>query len=859
MKKLFCFLFTIIWFAAIAQDVSKNEQDKTQYFVSGHFDDTTKTFIGKETIIFKNIYKDTLTAIYIRLDANAYSSDTTQYSNTLVAANQTDFYFSGKSDKGYISGLKFQINNSNIEIVSIDTISNELLKLNLSEPLVLGNSLELSSLINIQLPYNFNNNGFMESTIYFQNWIPKIAGINHQEWSLYPFVNRGKVFTNSSKYSFQLTGLEKYKLFLDAQPQDGKLLGNDIQSNSSDIIAIKTPNTAQLSKENLILNFIQVGDKVSKNRINEMGDSIVSFISKLNRKYGSNIQPQLNVYLNLFSISYGEEDKILINTSDKKWSVPLEKQLAQIYILNKSKIDVQKYPYLAEGLAFELYYQNTNNSNKGYKFPKSNLTDDCNWLRFYQLQNTKQLQPYKLPSSQYNNSNFPIAPVYGFVKSIDNNSTILDSIITKLQTNSDNYLPFSNLNYRDSIYQSVEKKDYKLSFLFNLKNTDKYKYLNIAPSIGYNNYDKIMVGASIHNYQIPLQKFSFLIAPMYSFTSKKLNGAARLEYNIWNRQDHWKFGISGVRNSINELNQPEYERLFQSMYRITPRIDYIKYLSDTRSFTFFARDLIINQQAYRFNYNVGTDAYTPYNQDFHNNIAEVNLGLDDRRNLYPYSANLDLMQVKNILRLSWTGKYFFNFNSIGEGISTRLFAGKIFYLKAQTNAVQVNNASYGFYMNGASGNEDFLFSDYYIGRSESTGWMSQQIMERDGFFKVKPPGISSSNFGFSDNWLSSLNIVADIPQKINPFQMLPFKVPLKIFVDIGSYSELWMDKANSEKLLYDAGIQLSLFKSFVNVYVPIAFSRAYKDIYNSVYSNNKFLKTISFSINLNALNYKQYL
>lgn len=809
MKKIFCFLFTIISFAAMSQDGSKNEQDKTQYFVSGHFDDTTKTFIGKETILFKNIYKDTLNAIYIRLDANAYSSDTTQYSNTLVAANQTDFYFSGKSDKGYISGLKFQINNSNIEIISIDTISNELLKLNLSEPLRLGKSLELSSLINIQLPYNFNNNGFTESTIYFQNWIPKIAGINHQEWSLYPFVNRGKVFTNLSKYRFKLTGLEKYKLFLNAQVLDGDLSRNSIQANSSDIIAIKTPNTTQISKDNIILNFIQVGNKVSKNRINEIGDFIVLFTSKLNRKYGSNIQSQINVYLNLFPNNYGEEDKIFINTSDKKWQVSLQKQLAQIYILNKAKIDVQKYPYLADGLAFELYDLNMNNNYKGYKFPKSNVADDCNWLKFYQLQNTKQLQPYKLASSQYNNSNFPIAPVYGFANSISNNSSILDSIITRLQANSDNYLPFSNLNYSDSICQSDGKKDYKLSFLFNLKNTDKYNYLNIAPSLGYNNYDKIMVGALIHNYQIPLEKFSFLIAPMYSFTSKKLNGAARLEYNIWNRQDHWKFGISGMRYSIDELNSPEYERLFQSMYRITPRVYYVKYLGVTKVLQVFARDVILRHQEYRFSYNSSTNLYSPYNGNFPSNIAEVNIGLVDRRNLYPYSSNLDIMQVKNVLRLSWTGKYFFNYNSKGEGISTRLFAGKIFYLKDQTNEVLNSNALYGFYMNGATGAQDFLYSDYFVGRNESSGWMTQQIMERDGFFKVKVPAGSSSNFGFSDNWLSSLNIIADIPESVNPFQVLPFKIPLKVFVDAGTYSKLWSNNVNSEKLLYDAGFQLS--------------------------------------------------
>lgn len=855
MEKLFGLLFIILSFNVYGLNTKNESGDNIRYIVSGHFDDTTKTFIGKETIIFKNDFKDTLQAVYMRLDANAYSLDTTKYSNALVSANKTAFYFSGKNEKGYISGLKLSITNSEVEIASIDTISYELLKINLSQPLHRDQTMELTTLVNIQLPYNFNNNGFTASTIYFQNWIPKIAGFYNGDWCLIPFEYREKVYTNTSNYNFQIGGLDKYKIFYSSNvisaASEIKLLGN-----SSDIIAISNPSIQSISRNNREFVFVQEGQKIPRDVLNKISDTLARFISKLETNYGNFPLEKINVYINLFSSSYDENDKIFINYPSKKWQVKLEQQVASIFVNNKLNINSQSLPYLSNGLA-QYYYEQTKKQAKS-KFPQNHFPNDFNNLLLDQLENTKQLQSYRLSTDQYNSKNFPISPTYSFSKILGSNSSLADSLTNLLQSNEANSGNLFNQHYKDSFYVPMNKKEDKLSFLFNLNHTDKYRYWNIAPSIGYNNYDKFMLGALIHNYQLPLNKFNFLVAPMYSFSSKKINGAARLEYNIWNPKDHWKFGIGGVRYSINELNQPQYERLFQSMYRITPRIDYIKYLGETKDIHVFVRDLIISHQDYRFNYNADNNSYSAYNQNFNNNIVQANISLEDRRNLYPYSANLDIMQVKNILRLAWTGKYFFNYNAKCEGISTRLFAGKIFYLKDQTNEVQVNNAPFGFYMNGPSGNQDFLYSDYFIGRNETSGWMNQQIMERDGFFKVKTPGLSSSNLGFSDNWLSSLNVVADIPQNWNPFQVLPFKIPLKVFVDIGSYSELWSGTDNSEKLLYDAGFQLSLFKSLVNVYIPIVYSRKYRDAYNSV-PNNKFLRTLSFSINLNALNYKKYL
>ncbi|HRH61630.1 MAG TPA: hypothetical protein PL045_13725, partial [Chitinophagaceae bacterium] len=97
-----------------------------------------------------------------------------------------------------------------------------------------------------------------------------------------------------------------------------------------------------------------------------------------------------------------------------------------------------------------------------------------------------------------------------------------------------------------------------------------------------------------------------------------------------------------------------------------------------------------------------------------------------------------------------------------------------------------------------------------------------------------------------------------IPDNINPLNVLPFKLPVKFFIDIGTYSEAWKDNPATGRFLYDAGLQLSLFKEGINIYLPLLYSKVYSDYYKSVYPEKRFSKTISFSINLNVLKVENF-
>ncbi|WP_156522656.1 gluzincin family metallopeptidase [Arachidicoccus ginsenosidimutans] len=399
-------------------------------------------------------------------------------------------------------------------------------------------------------------------------------------------------------------------------------------------------------------------------------------------------------------------------------------------------------------------------------------------------------------------------------------------------------------------------KSLKPAFLFNLKETDKYHYLSFLPSVGYNNYDKAMLGIMVHNYQLPLNKFNFLLAPMYATNSKTLAGVGRLEYNIWKPNAWWRFSVSGERFSMNDLSLNTVEPVFLQVNKFVPSIGYTKYYRENapyKKWNFLLRAFVLKQDYFTYP-QINDSTYTVSKSAETKTIVEFQTTLKDDRALYPYSMNFKIDGDKDFLRLGFTGNYFLNYDASGKGLNVRLFAGKFIYLNSnsQYGLDNYNLSPYFLTLSGRNGSQDFSYSNYFIGRNEQTGWMSQQIMQGDGFFKVASPLVEPS-IGVSDNWIGALNFTADVPDKINPFSVLPFKVPLRVFFDAGTYSEAWNDNPQSGKYLYDAGLQVSVLHDAVTVYFPLLYSKVYRDNYKSAFPTKRFVHTISFSIDLEKL------
>jgi len=393
---------------------------------------------------------------------------------------------------------------------------------------------------------------------------------------------------------------------------------------------------------------------------------------------------------------------------------------------------------------------------------------------------------------------------------------------------------------------------------------DDQNLITIGPAAGGNSYDKFMAGAFITNVKLPLNRFNFFVAPMYAFGSKRFTGIGKFDYAFYPNKTFRKVDLflNGSTFSQNEFEDSAGKKTFLGFQKIVPGIRFTLKQRDPRSTlqryiqwkTFFisedelrfSRDSVFNPPG----------VVTTVTKDKHDRtLNQLLLVIGNFRTLYPYRGELRLEQAEDFARAAFTGNYFFNYRRQG-GFNVRLFAGKFFYLGSKTISKEFNTDRFHLNLTGPNGYEDYTYSDYFIGRNKFEGFANQQIMMRDGGFKVRTD-LLASKVGKTDNWLIATNLTSDIPNNINPLSLLPFKIPLRVFLDIGTYAEAWDKDAEGDRFLFNAGLQLSLLKNTVNIYLPIIYSAVYKDYIQSTLEKNKFLKTISFNIDISNFSPKK--
>lgn len=394
------------------------------------------------------------------------------------------------------------------------------------------------------------------------------------------------------------------------------------------------------------------------------------------------------------------------------------------------------------------------------------------------------------------------------------------------------------------------KKQIRLTLIGKPDETGKYHYIGIAPALGYNYYDQLMVGGIVHNYSLPLQPFKFVVLPLYATGSKQLNGIARVSYT-WYPQNVFysvEAGASGALFTRNTYTDSAGHTNYLRFNKVAP---YLR-------FTFRNRD--VHSQLRRYiqlkyyligedNLSFGWDSVemkSTYSvQKKRRSLGQIRLVTENYRALYPYKWELQLEAGKSFGRIAYTGNYFFNYPK-GGGMNVRGFAGKFFYLGNKSSLSYSDTYPYYLNMTAPKGEEDYTYSNYFVGRNEFDGFLSQQVMMRDGGFKVRTDFLSNK-VGKTDNWLLAANFTSTIHPKL----------PVKLFFDAGTSSNAWESESDEPRLLFDAGVQLSLFKDILNIYVPVIYSKVYRDYFRSTPGNN-FWQRISFSIDIQHINFKKF-
>lgn len=892
-------------------------QQKVDYTIDVSLNDVEHTLDGFVKMIYANNSPDTLSWIWIHCWPNAYKNDKTAFSEQMLANGRTDFYFSDKSRKGYINRLDFRVDGEAARMEDHPRYI-DIIKIILPHPLPPGGTALITTPFHEQLPFNFSRGGHVGNTYQVTQWYPKPAVYDSKGWHPIPYLDQGEFYSEFGDYDVRITVPRSYVVASTGQLQpDSSQDINTIQPLSTGG-SVKTLRYLQKNVHDFAW-FADKKYKTDHDTLHLPSGRIID-IYACYKPAPKSLWPKAIQYIKdairFHSSLIGEYPYNTVSVAQIKTAIPegmeyptiaaisdqptapgldltIQHEIGHNWFYSALGTDERRFPWMDEGI--NTYYDNRYAkakypgwhpymSNKPGQTPAwllKKMPEDQDRLLLNTLAGEKKDQPISTSSEDFTTANYQLvaySKAAAWMRQLEDSlgRPLFDSCMqvwffkwqfkhpypedfqTSITTSSHKDLStlFAQLDQKGSLPPIQQHRKLQPTLLFNYRNTDKIDYINLLPAICYNKYDGFMAGMVIHNYNLPFDRFQFLAAPLYAAGSRQVNGIAGISYSWYPDKRFKKITLALWSERFSSLSSVDSngQKLFGGYYKLTPilRVQLgSSYPRSTRQQYIEWKTFLIGEK--------GPDGYVikstdslPYvrnmgKYDFRY-LNQLSLHAEDKRVLYPWKALLQLQQGDRFYRINFTGNYFFNY-AAGGGMQLRLFAAKFGYLGGRDAGLYTSR--FQPKLTGVGGNEDYTYGNYFLGRNEYTGFSSQQIMSRDGDLKIRVPSFPWLE-GRSDNWVSSLNFTTTLPASL-----IPSWLPLKIFLDAGTYSNAWKQDALTSRFLYVGGLQLSLFHNTINFYAPIFYSSDFRDQLRTLPDQNTFWKRLSFSIDLQNLDLRK--
>jgi len=378
------------------------------------------------------------------------------------------------------------------------------------------------------------------------------------------------------------------------------------------------------------------------------------------------------------------------------------------------------------------------------------------------------------------------------------NDTILNvNSNSKIIINPEKY--FSEFNFSNN-YSSTLKMKKKTKFvLFRDFDNNLYNQVYYIPIFDYNLYDGLMPGVSFSNSTPIKRPFTFKIEPSYSTKQKEFLGNMNLKYTDYN---------TNKNNSLYSINYFLGASTFH-------------YKDDLSYNTFFPSIVLaFRDKDLRSNYRqiLSMRYISVFREENSNSVEYPNYNILNFKYITANSSvekafnfKTDIQINKDFIKSSVTFN-FRNYYKTNRQYNVRFFAGK--FLK--------NNTKDDYFSFSSFRARDYLFSTNLLGRSENSGFYSQQYIGSEGGFKSK------INYEYANDFIISLNSGITLWQWIE------------------GYSGIAAIKNINEDLIfqYESGIRLNLFTDYFELFFPV-----YSSLGNELNQTN-YLTKIRFKISL---------
>lgn len=474
----------------------------------------------------------------------------------------------------------------------------------------------------------------------------------------------------------------------------------------------------------------------------------------------------------------------------------------------------------------EFYSLNKAQQTTGKDFEtilKSNTIKNIDWF-FSTIVHSRELIDYKFAKvsktkdsitfSIKNKTDLPIPiPIYGLkkkeivfkdwldLKECDSTFTIPRKQADKIILNYNNEVPEYNLrnNWKKLEGFFPNNRPIKCVFMKDLEDS-YYNQILYVPTLTYNLYDGLSPGLRLNNKTVLDKPFIFDLAPSYSTKSKTMSGGGIFMIN-----DNYR---SGKLYSIRYLLSGSYFHYAPDAgySKITPSIEFRFREPDFRDNTkeaIILRQVIVNREKSTLIPTNTEDNYSVFNARYYNSKTEIT---------NHFSTNADVQFASNFGKIAAEFEYRKLFES-NRQLNLRLYLGAFIY----------NNVKSDYFSFALDRPTDYLFDYNFYGRSESSGFFSQQYIQAEGGFKSK------LDTAFANQWMGTVNGSFNIWRWI------------EVYSDFG----LLKNNHHNAKFVYDNGIRLNLVTDYFEIYFPV-YSNNGLEINQKNY-NEKIRFVITFS------------
>ncbi|RPD99854.1 aminopeptidase [Aureibaculum marinum] len=472
----------------------------------------------------------------------------------------------------------------------------------------------------------------------------------------------------------------------------------------------------------------------------------------------------------------------------------------------------------------QFYNESLHRKTSSYLFQKiitQKTNKDLNWF-FGDYLNSKKKIDYtikkvkqtedsvKVTIKNRRNITVPIA-LYGvnkkditfkkWITNIDSTATITipKGNYDRLSLNYEYLYPELNLRDNWKNLKGLLNKPVQFRFFKDIENP-YYNQVFYNFYAGYNLYDGLILGPSLYNEAIFKKKWLYKITPTYGTNSGKIAGAASFVYQHIPEETsvyRYRIGISA--------SNFHYDKDL-SYFRFSPfaSVEFKrKTLRDVGGSALSARYIMVDKKIPENTARLEQDKY---------NILNLRYGFSKPDIIQDLRYNLDLQLANRFGKIAAD----FRFRKLTDSnhqLDFRVFLGTFLY----------NNTTSDFFSFSLDRPSDYLFDYDYLGRSETSGFMSQQIIIAEGGFK------SIFENPYANRWMASTNASFSLWRWI------------ELYADAGFYKNNGL-KTNFK---YDSGIRFNFVHNFLELYFPLQSSLGFEPTQQDYASKIRFVVTLN--------------